>query len=108
MPILVQCVARTPQAHPGGVNLTVVTARQAVLKPLWAARNLNGSSSTTKRMAPRIARMARMTKVNHHTRKGGIALVALECLCKPDHLSKRDVSQQRRRGKRCDCNSAIP
>src|SRR5262245_29908086 len=93
MPILGPCVAQTPQAHQGGIQLTVVTARPAMPKPLWAARNVKRSSSTTQRMAPRIVKMARMTKANHHTRKGGIVLVALECLCKPDHLSQRNVSQ---------------
>jgi hypothetical protein len=50
--------------------------------------------------------MVRMTKANHHTRKGGITLVALACLCKPDYLSKRDVFPHRRRGERYDGNPA--
>jgi hypothetical protein len=98
MPVLVQCVERTPQAHKGSMKLPAVPARQTVPNPLWSMRNLKGSSSATKRMAPRAARSARMTKANNHTRMGAISFVTIGSFGKPYHLSKRDVSQQKRQG----------
>src|SRR6266446_2032697 len=87
--------AEGPQAADTVIEakLPVFTTRQAVLKPL-SARNVKGSSSTIQRMALRAARMARMTKANNHTRKGERSCVAIECLCKLDLLSHRDVSQR--------------
>src|SRR2546425_8166549 len=81
MPVLVQCVDRTPQVHKGDMKLPVVTAQQTVPKPPLSARNVKGSSSTTQRVALRAARMTRMTKANSHTRMGAISFVAIGCFC---------------------------